>query len=232
MSLVRARWRFPGARGAGKAESLYFYNFLATPSRMKAMTLNGNRRLAVFASGNGTNAERIIRHFGSAGKGIEVALLLCNKPGAPALERARRLGVETVVMGRGDFNDPQKLLPLLEARGVTHIVLSGFLLMVPKFLIERYGQRIYNLHPSLLPKFGGKGMYGTHVFEAVKAAGEAVTGITIHHVTEACDQGAVIFQASVEVLPTDSVDDIARKTHALEYRHFAEVIEAEAAKDF
>lgn len=194
------------------------------------MQLTSKHHIAIFASGNGTNAERIMQHFANADKGIDVALVVCNKPDAPVLERAKRMNVEAVVVSRDDFKNPDVLLPLLEQYAVTHIVLSGFLLMVPSFLINRYAQRIYNIHPSLLPKFGGKGMYGNHVFEAVKAAGETVTGITIHHVTEACDQGAIIFQATTPVLPTDSVEDIAQKTHALEYRHFSEVIEREVNK--
>ncbi len=181
-------------------------------------------KIAVFASGNGSNAENVITYFRDADCGVEVALVVCNKAQAGVLERARRLGVEARVMTREQINSPQVMLPLLDSFGIDTVVLAGFLLMVPAFLVERYRGRIVNIHPSLLPKFGGKGMYGRHVHEAVVAAGERQTGITIHYVSEGCDEGQIIFQASTPVEPDDTAADVERKIHELERRNYAPVI--------
>jgi phosphoribosylglycinamide formyltransferase-1 len=181
-------------------------------------------RLAIFVSGNGTNCENLIRHF-QGSQTIEIALVLSNRADAYALERARRLGVRTVVMGRQEFNDPDSILPLLRESGIDFIVLAGFLLFIPGFLIDAYPHRMVNLHPALLPKFGGKGMWGRHVHEAVKAAGETATGMTVHWVSREVDGGEIIAQYRTPILPTDSVDDIAEKEHQLEMRYFPEVIE-------
>lgn len=180
--------------------------------------------LAVFASGNGTNCENIIRHFAPSDN-IDVALVVCNKSGAPVLERAERLGVSTAIMPRTDFNDPGKLLPLLREHGVLFIVLAGFLLMIPSFLIQAFPHAIINIHPSLLPKFGGKGMYGHHVHEAVWAAHEKETGMTVHWVNEQCDGGDIIAQYRVALTPEDTPETIAAKEHALEMEYYPKVIE-------
>lgn len=186
--------------------------------------------IAVFASGSGSNAENIIRYFGegdrlsSDGSAIRVALVLCNRPDAYVITRAARLGVPSVVVTRSEFNDRDRLLAIMSDCDVRFIVLAGFLLMVPDFLIEAYPDRILNIHPSLLPKYGGKGMYGMHVHEAVRASGDDVTGITIHRVSPVCDGGEIVFQASVPVLPEDSAGDIARKVAGLEAEHFPRVI--------
>lgn len=182
------------------------------------------RRIAIFASGTGTNAENIIRYFQCARCGIEVALVVCNRPGAGVIERAGALGVPVRVMPAAGIRDRGLMSGVLEEHGIELIVLAGFLLMVPDFLLERYAGRIINIHPSLLPKFGGKGMYGHHVHEAVVAAGETETGITIHHVTDRCDEGGVIFQASVPLDPADTPATVESKVHALERLHFARVI--------
>lgn len=182
------------------------------------------KRIAIFASGNGSNAENVINYFQQHRCGGEVALVICNKPDAAVLDRAARLGVDAVVMPRAEINDPDKLLPVLDEYGVDVIVLAGFLLMVPGFLIERYRNRIVNIHPSLLPKYGGKGMYGRHIHEAVVAAGERETGITVHFVSEGCDEGEVIFQASVPVAEDDTPADVEAKIHELERLHFPRVI--------
>lgn len=179
--------------------------------------------IAVFASGNGTNCENIIRYFAQSDN-VNVALALCNKSDAPVLERARRLCVSTAVMPRADFNDPDKLLPLLREHGVQFIVLAGFLLMIPSFLIQAFPHAIINIHPSLLPKFGGKGMYGHHVHEAVWAAHEKETGMTVHWVNEQCDGGDIIVQYRVTLLPDDTPETIAKKEHELEMRYYPEVI--------
>lgn len=182
-------------------------------------------RIAVFASGNGSNAENIIRYFQDPRRRAEVVLLVCNRKNAFALERAARLGVTALHVPKAEIADEPLMTRLLEDHGIDFIVLAGFLLVVPEFIIRRYRGRIVNIHPSLLPKYGGMGMYGMHVHEAVVANHERETGITIHHVSEKCDEGAVIFQAAVAVTPDDTPDTVAGKVHALEYRHFPEVIE-------
>ncbi|MCI6618978.1 MAG: phosphoribosylglycinamide formyltransferase [Prevotella sp.] len=181
-------------------------------------------RLAIFVSGSGTNCENIIRHFAGHPE-IEVALVLSNRSDAFALTRAGRLGIETAVMEKAAFNDPARLMPLLESHGIDFIVLAGFLLMIPDFLVEAYAHRMINLHPALLPRFGGKGMYGHHVHEAVKAAGETETGMTVHWVSSVCDGGEIIAQFRTPLSPDDTPDDIAAKEHELEMAHFPSVVE-------
>lgn len=180
--------------------------------------------MAIFASGNGSNCENLIHHF-SGRSDVEVALVLCNKASAPVVGRARRLGVDTVVLPKAEFGRPEVLLPVLQARHIDFIVLAGFLLMIPQWLVAAYGHRMINLHPALLPKFGGKGMYGHHVHEAVKAAGEKLTGMTVHWVSEVCDGGEIIAQFTTPVSPDDTPDDIALHEHELEMAHFPEVVE-------
>lgn len=182
------------------------------------------KTIAIFASGNGSNCENIIRYF-KGRDDIKVGLVLCNKAGAPVVARAKRLGVKTVVMPKAEFMQPDRLLPLLAHAHIDMIILAGFLLIIPTFLIHAYRYRIINIHPSLLPKHGGKGMYGRHVHEAVKAAGDKETGMTIHWVSEAIDGGAIIAQFATPLSPDDTVDDIAAKEHRLEMDHFPQVIE-------
>lgn len=181
-------------------------------------------RICIFVSGNGTNCENIIRYFrGNAH--ISVALVVSNRAEAQALVRAQRLGVATAVVPKAELNDASRLLPLLSGHGINFIVLAGFLLVVPAFLIEAYPHRIINLHPALLPKFGGKGMWGHHVHEAVKAAGETETGMTVHWVSQEVDGGQIIAQFRTPISPDDTADDIATKEHELEMQHFPQVIE-------
>ena len=149
--------------------------------------------IAIFVSGSGTNCENIIRYFQQSPT-VHVALVVSNRADAFALERAKRLNVPACVVPKTDLNNPDIILPLLRANDIDFIVLAGFLPMVPDFLIEAYPQRIVNIHPALLPKHGGKGMWGHHVHEAVKAAGDTETGITIHYVTPVCDGGEIIAQ--------------------------------------
>ena len=186
------------------------------------------KRIAVFASGNGSNAENIIRYFntgaGAPSHGAEVVLVVCNRPGAPVIDKARALGVPVSIVTREMFNDEASMTALLESRAIDAIVLAGFLLMVPPFMTARFSGRMINIHPSLLPKFGGKGMYGRHVHEAVVAAGETETGITVHLVSDHCDGGDIIFRASTPVAPTDTAADVEAKVHALERAHFPAVI--------
>ena len=180
--------------------------------------------IAVFVSGNGTNCEALIRHFGTSSR-AKVALVVSSSPSAYALVRAERLGVPTAVLTKSGLNDPAVVLPLLAEYHVEWIVLAGFLKVVPDFLLEAYPRRVVNLHPALLPKFGGRGMYGHHVHEAVKAAGESVTGMTVHYVTSEVDGGKIIAQFSVPISPADTPEDIAEKEHVLEMEHFPSVIE-------
>ena len=180
--------------------------------------------IAIFVSGNGTNCENIIRHFDGS-PDVRVVLVLSNRADAYALVRAASLGIRTAVMDRTEFGNEESLTELMERHDVDFIVLAGFLLMIPPFLIARYPRRIINIHPALLPKYGGKGMYGRHIHEAVKAAGETETGITVHYVSEVCDGGEIIFQARTTVASEDTPEDIAAKIGRLEQMHYPEVIE-------
>jgi len=184
------------------------------------------KNIAIFASGSGTNAENIIRYF-SDNKEIATPVVLCNKPDAGVLERASRLGVATEVFTAAQMRTPGFITGVLERYSADYVVLAGFLLLVPAEVIEAYRGRIVNIHPALLPSYGGKGMYGDRVHEAVIAAGEKRSGITIHHVTENYDEGANIFQAFVDIAPDDTPATLAAKIHRLEYEHFPAVIERE-----
>lgn len=180
--------------------------------------------IAVFASGSGSNFENLARYFSHSEKG-RVVLLVCNKPDAYVLERARNLGIDSAVVTKAELQEPEKVMPLLRRYGVGFVVLAGFLPLIPDYMIDAFPQRMVNIHPSLLPKFGGKGMWGHHVHEAVKAAGETETGLTVHWVTPQCDGGAIVAQRRVSLLPEDTADDIARKEHELEMAHFPRIIE-------
>lgn len=180
------------------------------------------KKLALFASGSGTNAQNIIEYFKDS-ENIIVDSLWSNNPKAFALQRAERFGIDTFVFSRNDFNSNDFVVERLKERGVELIVLAGFLWLIPTSLIHNF--TIINIHPALLPKYGGKGMYGMHVHEAVVKNKDAETGISIHYVNEKYDDGKLIFQAKCEVLPTDSPDDIARKVHRLEYEYFPRIIE-------
>ena len=180
--------------------------------------------IAIFVSGSGTNCENLIKYFADHAS-IKPALVVSNKQDAYALVRAERLGVPTAVTPKADLNNPDVMLPLLEKYDIGFIVLAGFLPLVPNFLIDAYPHKIINIHPALLPKYGGKGMWGHHVHEAVKAAGETETGMTVHWVTPVCDAGEIIAQFRVALSPDDSVDDIAEKEHQLEMKYFPKVVE-------
>lgn len=180
--------------------------------------------IAIFVSGSGTNCENLIQYFAGS-ESVHVALVVSNKADAYALVRAEQLGVPTAITPKTDLHDPDVMLPLLRRYDIGFIVLAGWLPLIPDFLITAYPRRIINIHPALLPKYGGKGMWGHHVHEAVKAAGEKETGITVHWVTPVCDAGEIIAQFRVALSPDDTVDDIAEKVHQLEMRHFPEVVE-------
>ena len=180
--------------------------------------------IAIFVSGSGTNCENLIRCFKDSER-VRCALVVSNKPDAYALVRATNLGVPTAVAPKAQLNDADFMMPLLRQYGIDFIVLAGFLPLVPDFLIDAYSRRIVNIHPALLPKYGGKGMWGHHVHEAVKAAGEAETGMTVHWVTPVCDGGEIIAQYRCALSPDDTVDDIAEKEHQLEMKYFPQVVE-------
>jgi len=181
-------------------------------------------KIAVFASGSGSNAENIVRYF-NAHSSVSVALILTNKADAYVLERARKLHIPSAVFSKKEMNEGDSVLNLLKENDIAWIILAGFLLKVPDNIIAAYPDRILNIHPALLPKYGGKGMYGSRVHEAVVVAGEKESGITIHLVNAHYDEGQVLFQATCPVLPSDSADDVASRVHALEYEHFPRVIE-------
>ena len=185
--------------------------------------------IAIFVSGSGTNCENLIRHFEHS-DAVKCALVVSNKPDAYALVRAERLGVPTAIAGKSKLGNPDEMLPLLREYGIDFIVLAGFLPLIPTYLIEAFPRRIINLHPALLPKFGGKGMWGHHVHEAVKAAGETETGMTVHYVSPVCDGGEIIAQFRTPISPEDTADDIAHKEHLLEMEHFPAVVEQEVMK--
>lgn len=180
--------------------------------------------IAIFVSGNGTNCENIIRYF-KDNKNINICLVISNRPDAYALVRAAKYDVPCKVLSKQEINDSDVIIPLLESFKINFIVLAGFMLMIPQFITEKYDCKIVNIHPSLLPKFGGKGMYGHHVHEAVKAAGEKETGITIHYVSNVCDGGEIIAQFKTAVSPEDTPETIEAKVHVLEQQYFPETIE-------
>ncbi len=180
--------------------------------------------LAIFASGSGTNAQNIAEYF-RGHPDIKVSLILANKPDAYVLKRAEKLGIPTVVFSREEFYKSEAVLERLRAFRVDFLILAGFLWLIPDYLLKAYPSGIINIHPALLPKYGGKGMYGEKVHQAVIQAGEKRTGISIHYVNEQYDSGQIIFQDSFEILPGDTAESIASKVHALEYLHFPKVIE-------
>lgn len=181
------------------------------------------KRLAIFVSGTGSNARVMIDTFAKDPE-IKVVLLVSNKPDAPALLMASERQVPTLVLERKTFQETRQLLEVLAEFGVDFIALAGFLWLIPPYLVQAYPERIVNIHPALLPKFGGKGMHGQHVHQAVKAASEPLSGITIHYVNEKYDDGNIIFQDQVLLEPTDEASDIAAKVLQLEHQHYASVV--------
>lgn len=180
--------------------------------------------IAIFVSGSGSNCENIIRYF-QTNEQVNIALVVSNRADAYALTRAENLNVPSVVLPKADFNNEEKVLKLMSDHRIDFIVLAGFLLMIPDWLIAAYQRRMINLHPALLPKFGGIGMYGHHVHEAVRKANETETGMTVHWVSNVCDGGEIIAQFRTPITPDDTPDDIAEKEHILEMEHFPQVIE-------
>jgi len=182
------------------------------------------RRIAIFASGSGTNAENIIKYFSTRNK-AKVELVLSNKREAYVLQRAEALGVNTHFFDRDDFYSGRKVLDILHKNKIDFIVLAGFLWLIPANILDEYQRRIINIHPALLPKYGGKGMYGERVHRAVIENRETESGITIHYVDSRYDEGDIIFQASCRVEPDDTPETLASKIHELEYKYFPVVID-------
>ncbi|MBO4596665.1 MAG: phosphoribosylglycinamide formyltransferase [Bacteroidaceae bacterium] len=185
---------------------------------------NKKIRLAVFVSGGGTNLENIINYF-SADEQVEVGIVVSNKAEAYALQRAKNHGIPNAVISRKQFAEDEATV-MAAVKDCDYIILAGFLVKVPDYLIDAFPKRIINIHPALLPKYGGKGMYGHHIHEAVKAAGEKETGITIHYVNNELDAGEHIAQFKVALSDEDTADTIAAKIHELEQAHFPEVIKS------
>ena len=181
--------------------------------------------IAIFVSGSGSNCENIIQYFQN-NKQANIALVVSNRSDAYALVRAQRLNVPTKVLPKAEFNNQEMVMKLMADYRIDFIVLAGFLLMIPDWLISAYQHRMINLHPALLPKFGGIGMYGHYVHEAVRKANETETGMTVHWVSPVCDGGEIFAQFRTPITPDDTPDDIAAKEHVLEMKHFPQVIEA------
>jgi len=181
------------------------------------------KRIVIFASGSGTNAENIIKYFQSSTVAT-VVRVLCNKKDAKVLERSNSLNINSLYFDRSDFYDTDKILKLLKNEA-DFIILAGFLWRVPQNIIDSFPHKIINIHPALLPKYGGKGMYGMHVHNAVIANQEKETGITIHYVNEHYDDGAIIFQKSIAINKSDTADSVAKKIHQIEMKYFPKVIE-------
>ncbi|MBN2744208.1 MAG: phosphoribosylglycinamide formyltransferase [Marinilabiliaceae bacterium] len=184
-----------------------------------------SKKIVIFASGSGTNAENLVRFF-EGREDVKVACIMSNNPNAYVLQRAHQLGVPSRVFNRQEFSGSDVVLNYLKELSVDLIVLAGFLWLVPPAIVAAYPKRILNIHPALLPKYGGKGMYGDRVHEAVVANGDAETGITIHYVDDHYDEGDVVFQARCSVMPGDDAAAVAHKIHQLEYAHFPVVVDA------
>ena len=194
-------------------------NNIASPHDQEARI-----KLAVFASGTGSNAQKLIDYFRNTSV-ARVALIVCNKPGAGVLAIAEKEGIPSLLIEKETFFRGDAYLPQLQEAGIGFLVLAGFLWKIPQALIEAYPKRIVNIHPALLPKFGGKGMYGQYVHEAVLQAGEMETGITIHYVDEHYDSGDIIFQTACPILENDTPETIAQRIHQLEHLHYPRVVE-------
>ena len=180
-------------------------------------------KIAIFASGSGTNAENIIKFF-KENKKIEISLIFSNNKNAHVIQRAVNHNIKYHIFSRPDFYDSDKILNILKENKTDFIVLAGFMWLIPEYLIDAYPNKIINIHPALLPKYGGRGMFGMKVHEAVVENRDTESGISIHYVNKEYDKGNIIFQTKCNVLPDDTADDVAKKVHELEYAHFPVVI--------
>ena len=186
--------------------------------------------IAIFASGNGSNAEKIIEHFQNHSK-IKIALVLSNKKEAFVLQRAEKHNIPTFTFTLSELNQTNKVIEKLNDYNIGFIVLAGFMVKIPNLLIKAYSGRIINIHPALLPKYGGKGMYGAHVHQAVINAKEQESGITIHYVNEHYDEGQIIFQAKCKISPNDTPESLAQKIHELEHTYYPQITEKVILKE-
>ncbi|MRX63062.1 phosphoribosylglycinamide formyltransferase [Maribacter luteus] len=182
------------------------------------------KQIVLFASGSGSNVENIIRYFQDK-PNVTIAMVLTNKRDAKVLERCNRLNISALYFNKTSFRETECVLDIIKCAKPDLIVLAGFLWKVPENIIKAFPNQIINIHPALLPKYGGKGMYGDNVHKAVKENKDSVSGITIHYVNEHYDEGAIIQQVETKILPNDTPDEIAAKVHALEYEYFPKVIE-------
>lgn len=181
------------------------------------------KRVAIFASGNGSNVENIANYF-KKDKNVDISLIITNNPKAYVIERANRLNIPYKIVTKTELVTENNIIDIMHEYKIDFIVLAGFLLLIPKNLIEAYPSRIINIHPALLPKYGGSGMYGNNVHKAVIENGDVESGITIHFIDFEYDKGTILFQAKCPILPTDTIEDIATKIHLLEYKHFPRII--------
>ncbi len=187
------------------------------------------KRIAIFASGSGTNAENIVSYFKNSST-INVVLILTNNPSAKVLERAQKLNIPSKIFNKNDLNESDEFLQFLISE-VDYIILAGFLWLLPMRIVQKFPNRIINIHPALLPKYGGKGMFGMKIHQAVIENQEKETGITIHFVNESYDDGAIVFQKSIKLDENDTPEMVAAKIHELEYKYFPTVIESIILKD-
>ncbi|SOE19808.1 formyltetrahydrofolate-dependent phosphoribosylglycinamide formyltransferase [Spirosomataceae bacterium TFI 002] len=185
--------------------------------------MDKKKRIVIFASGSGSNAESIVNYFEN--KPVEVVLFLTNNAEAGIIKRGKRLGIPTLVFDKKSFSQSDRVVALLQSLNIDLVVLGGFLWLIPEKLIKAFPDRIINIHPALLPKYGGKGMWGHHVHEAVVANGETESGITIHLVNEHYDEGRALFQKSTPILPSDSPEEVAAKVLKIEHEYFPKVVE-------
>jgi len=202
-----------GRKMAGKKE--------VKPTQTTENHSDNKKSIAIFASGAGSNARKIIEHF--AGSGTQISLVVCNKPGAGVIDIARQAGIPVLMIEKDRFFNQDSYIK--ELQGADLLVLAGFLWKVPPALVQAFPNRIVNIHPALLPKYGGKGMYGHRVHEAVIASGDTESGISIHYVDELYDHGSIILQARCPIVPADTPDTLAQKVHALEHAHYPAAIE-------
>ena len=187
------------------------------------------KRLSIFASGSGSNAEKFFEHFQNHPQ-IEIVSVFTNNKSAGVIERANRFGIPHHVYNRSYWETGEEIIRILKEEKADFIVLAGFMLLIPQQLVKEFNNKIFNIHPALLPKFGGQGMYGSNVHKAVKAAGETESGLTIHFVNEHYDEGKIIFQEKCQLNPTDSAEDIAAKVLKLEHKNYPKVVEQEVLK--
>jgi len=202
----------------------FFWNYEKKILRRMGILKPGQAKLAIFASGKGSNADKIIQYFANQDN-IHISLIVSNKKQAGVLDIAHRNNIPTLLIEKTKFMETDEYVQLIKNQGITHIILAGFLLKVPDHLINAYNNKIVNIHPALLPAYGGKGMYGEHVHQAVIQYGEKESGITIHLVDEEYDHGKTLFQAKVAVEPNDTPASLAEKIHHLEHEHYPSVIE-------